>query len=187
MTKLKPWITKKSKIVHKTPWIEVIEDTCLAGDTELEYTYTKRVDEGPVIIAEENDGSIWLVQQYRHPIKKIIWQLPAEGKMPKESWVAAAKRGLEEELKFEANEWKNLGEYFTDPGGLEQKYQIFIATSLKAKDDGDHHNDNEVEELRIKNFSKKEIDQMISNGEICDNWTLAGLYLFDRYKSKNQS
>ncbi len=184
MSKLKPWIIKKSKVIHKTPWIEIIEDTCLADETELTYTYTKRVDEGPVIIAEENDGSIWLVQQYRHPIKKVLWQLPAEGKLPNESWKEAAKRGLGEELQLEAQQLLNLGEYFTDPGGLEQKYQLFVATDLITKNLEPHHQNDEIEELCIKNFSREEIDQMISSGKICDNWTLAGLYLFDRYKSK---
>mgnify|MGYP003784726697 FL=1 len=72
MSQLKPWNIKNTRIIHKTPWIEVIEDTCLANDTELKYTYTRKIDEGPVIVAKEHDGSIWLVQQYRHPIKRII-------------------------------------------------------------------------------------------------------------------
>jgi ADP-ribose pyrophosphatase len=180
----KPWITRESKVIHKTKWIEIIEDTCLNNEAEFKYTYAKKVDEGPVIIAEENDGSIWLVQQYRHPIKKIIWQLPIEGKLLNESWDAAAKRGLKEELQIEAKKWKNLGEYYPDPGFLEQKYQIYIATDL-VRDDSTklQHLADEPEDLNVRNFSRKEIDEMISNGEICDNWTLAGLYLFDRHKS----
>lgn len=182
---LKPWVIKKSKIIHKTRWIEVIEDTCLADTTELIYTYTKRVDEGPIIIAEESDGAIWLVQQYRHPVKKILWQLPAEGKLPSEPWIDAAKRGLQEELQLTAEKWENLGEYFPDPGGLEQKYQLFVARELEwSKNTQKHTEDGEVEDLRIQKFSRKAIDTMILNGELCDNWTLAALYVFDRYKEK---
>jgi len=35
---------------------------------------------------------------------------------------------LREELKLDAKKWENLEEFFTDPGGLEQKYQLFVAS-----------------------------------------------------------
>ena len=45
-TKLNPWVIVNSKVVHKTPWMEVIEDECAVDDKTLTYTYTRRVD-GP--------------------------------------------------------------------------------------------------------------------------------------------
>jgi ADP-ribose pyrophosphatase len=185
--KIKPWKVIKSKVIHKTSWNEIIEDTCLSNHTEFKYTYTKRIDEGPIIIPLENDGSIWLVRQYRHPIKKIIWQLPAEGKLSNESWIDAAKRGLKEELQLEAKQWVNLGQYFNDPGGLEQKYQLYLATDFVQNHEiSTVMNNDDTEILQIKNFSRAEIDKMIESGDICDNWTLAGLYLLDRYRAANK-
>lgn len=184
-TKLQPWQVTNSKVVHQTPWIEVIEDTCQAQDQELHYTYTKRVDEGPLIIAETAEHKLWLVRQYRHPIRKIIWQFPAEGKISGESWEAAAARGLREELHLEAKRWQSLGEFHPDPGGLQQKYQAFLAQDLKSIEQGEvHHVADEVEELERHAFSRTEIDALIDRGEICDNWTLAGLYLYDRYQCR---
>ncbi len=182
-TQLQPWEVLNSKVIHKTPWIEIVEDECLVENKKLTYTYTRRVDEGPLIIAEEKDETVWLVRQYRHPIKKIIWQFPVEGKFPNESWEDAAQRGLKEELQLVATEWKNLGQFYVDPGGLDQKYQVYFANGLlKSKGDHSKHNENEIENLEIQNFSRKEIDQLINTGELCDNWTLAGLFLYDRYK-----
>lgn len=180
---LQPWKILTSKIVHLTPWTDVIEDKCLADDKELTYTYSKRIDEGPLIIAEDSDQKIWLVRQYRHPIKKIIWQFPAEGKYEKETWEEAARRGLSEELQFKAKNWHDLGLFYVDPGGLEQKYHAYLATELsKAETSEVHQNGEEVENLEIQSFSREEIDHLIKTGELCDNWTLSGLFLYDRYK-----
>ncbi len=180
---LNVWKIVNSKIIHSTPWIEIIEDKCLSDTKDLTYTYSRRVDEGPLIIAEDKDQNLWLVRQYRHPIKKIIWQFPAEGKYKDESWEQAARRGLEEELQFKAEKWFDLGQFYVDPGGLDQKYHAFLASGLtKTQSSNFHHDDEEVENLEVQSFSREEIDDLIKTGELCDNWTLSGLFLYDRYK-----
>ena len=182
-TNLKPWKITNTKIIHQTPRIQIKEDACQAGEQNLEYTYTKRVDEGPLIIAEDADQKIWLVRQYRHPIKKIIWQFPAEGKLPEENWQTAAERGLHEELNLQAEHWHHLGLFHPDPGGLEQQYHAYLATHLTpAPEPADHHGSQEVENLEVHSFSRSEIDMLIDSGELCDNWTLAGLFLYDRFR-----
>lgn len=176
-----PWTVSGTKIIHATSWIEIKEDACSADGKNFNYTYTRRIDEGPLIIAQAADQKLWLVQQYRHPIKKIVWQFPSEGKLAGESWQQAAERGLSEELQLVATDWKDLGTFYPDPGGLEQKYHAFMATGLStAEKIVQNHAEDEVEQLRIQAFTLTEIDQMISTGEICDNWTLAGLYLYQR-------
>lgn len=187
-TKLSPWQVIRTKIIHATPWIEVKEDTCLADGTELTYTYTRRIDEGPLIIAEDQDEKLWLVRQYRHPIKKIIWQFPAEGKHPAESWQAAAQRGLGEELGLLAQTWHDLGTFFVDPGGLEQKYHAYLATGLSQTNEFATYRPEDVtEKLEVTAFSRPQIDDLIAHGAICDNWTLTGLFLYDHYKAKQSS
>jgi 8-oxo-dGTP pyrophosphatase MutT (NUDIX family) len=180
-TNLKPWQILSSKIVHKTPWIEIVADQCLVDGKELTYTYTRRVDEGPLIIAEENDGRIWMVRQYRHPIKKIVWQFPVEGKFPEETWEQAAVRGLQEEVHRDATTWSDLGLFYPDPGGLDQRVHVFVATGLSKTAVPTDHDGGEVENLEIACFSRAEIDKLIKSGEICDNWTLGGLFLYERY------
>ncbi len=188
-TSLTPWTTTSTKSIHKTPWIEVVEDTCQVGAQETQYTYTRRVDSGPVIVPVTADKKLWMVRQYRHPIKKIIWQFPAEGTMPGESWEQTAVRGLAEELQMTAQKLIDVGEFHPDPGGLDQAYHLFIAKGLSPlnsteADREKFHTDEqhkEHEELEKRAFSLQEIDTLIESGEICDNWTLAGLYLFNRY------
>lgn len=183
-TSLKPWQVVSSTIIHQTPWTEILEDQCLTEDNkQLTYTYSRRVDAGPMMIAEEADGRLWLVRQYRHPIKKIIWQFPAEGKFAHESWEQAAKRGLAEELHLEAKNSQDLGVVHVDPGGSDQAFHVFLATNLESLSPTEEasHLD-EVEDLEIGCFSRKEIDDLITSGEFCDGWSLSSLFLYDRYK-----
>ncbi len=173
------WKVVNSKIVYKTPWNEIIEDTCEVHGRKLTYTYMRRIDEGPLIIPEDEDKSLWMVRQYRHPIRKAIWQFPVEGKLKRESWKDAALRGLKEEMGLKANKIYDIGQFYPDPGGLMQKYHIYLAKQLSPVDSIKDHK--EVEELEVQKFSKSQIDGMIKTGDICDNWTLTALYLYDRY------
>jgi ADP-ribose pyrophosphatase len=179
-TKQQIWKVINSRIIHKTDWLEFKEDECLLpSNKKITYTYARRVDEGPIIIATEQNF-IWLVSQYRHPIKKCVWQFPAEGKKPGESWEQAAQRGLQEEIGKRANKLVDLGQYYPDPGSLQQKTHYFLATELiNSKKQGDE------DDLQKGLFSLKEINQMIDKGEIVDNWTLSGLYLYNRFYAKS--
>lgn len=179
---IKSWEVKNTKIIHVTPWVEILEDTCVADGAQVTYTYTRRVDEGPLIIAEDTQG-LWMVKQYRHPIKKIIWQFPVEGKHQNESWEDAAQRGINEELGVIAQSLTELGVFYPDPGGLQQKFKMYLAQDLRPTITPKHADqDDEVEDLEIACFSREEIDRLIHQGEICDNWTLSALFIFDRYK-----
>lgn len=186
-TKLAAWKIISSKIVHATPWVEVIADTCEADNKAITYTFVKRVDEGPLIIAEDANQKLWLVRQYRHPIGKIVWQFPVEGKLQNESWEQAAARGLQEEIKLTAQNWHDLGQFYVDPGGSNQKYHAYLATNLTKNLSASVLHDDEVESLEIQSFTRKEIDALIDTGELCDNWTLAALFLYDRHKRKIES
>jgi ADP-ribose pyrophosphatase len=53
-----------------------------------------------------------LIRQFRSPIKKEIWEIPA-GKLDKgEKPEVGAKRELKEETGYEAKELKKIGEFF---------------------------------------------------------------------------
>lgn len=178
------WKVLHSKIIHSTPWIQLIEDACDVDGKTVVYTYLKRVDEGPLVIPETANGKLWMVRQYRHPIKKVLWQFPVEGKLKDESWEEAAQRGLQEELQLSAGTLKNLGHYYPDPGSLDQKFMVFLAQDLLPVLTEHHHSSTEVEDLEIASFSRNEIHQLIESGDIADNWTLAALYLYDRSRAK---
>lgn len=182
--KIQPWDITNSRIAYQTPWTRIHEDEFVAHGEKGVYSYAERIDEGPMIIAEEANNKLWLVKQYRHPIRKVVWQFPAEGMHEKETWEEAARRGVREELQREAKNVIDIGTSYIDPGGSQQKAHFFMATGLEIITQVKKHESSpgEIEDLEIACFSLKEIDALVLSGDICDNWTFAGLYLYSKYK-----
>ena len=72
-----------------------------------------------------------LIEQYRHPLGRRLWELPA-GLMDVDGEPAqtAAARELFEETGFAAEYWSVLVDVATSPGFTEETVRIFLATDL---------------------------------------------------------
>jgi ADP-ribose pyrophosphatase len=93
---------------------------------------------GAVAVAALNDaGELFMIRQYRHPVRKFLWELPAGlTDMAGESNLDAAKRELAEEAGLQASTWQSLQTFHTTPGGNDESIEIFVATELsEAKTD----------------------------------------------------
>lgn len=126
---------------------------------------------GVVIVAETNE-QILMVQQFRYPTKEILYELPA-GKLDKgnEDILSAAKRELEEETGFIAQNWESIGFIWTSPGFCNEKLYLFKATNLTYK--GQHLDEGEI--LNYIAIDKDKVFEMVKNGEINDAKTIAAL------------
>jgi ADP-ribose pyrophosphatase len=71
---------------------------------------------GAVAIVPLLDGKVLLVRQYRAPIDKEIWELPAGTIEPGEEPLECAKRELEEETGYRAREWRKWRSSTPPPG-----------------------------------------------------------------------
>lgn len=83
------------------------------------------------VLAEDAEGRILLIKQYRHPIGYRDWELPAglldvHGEQPE----AAARRELAEEADLEARDWSQLCTFFSSPGGSSETITIYRARDL---------------------------------------------------------
>ncbi|WIB15084.1 NUDIX hydrolase [Curtobacterium sp. MCPF17_050] len=85
------------------------------------------------VYAEDDEGRVLVIQQYRHPVQLRDWELPAglldqEG----EDHLTAAKRELAEEADVEADEWQHLLRYNTSSGGSNEFIEVYRATGVRA-------------------------------------------------------
>jgi 8-oxo-dGDP phosphatase len=80
-----------------------------------------------VLVLDEEDRILTL-RQYRHPVRRIMWELPA-GLLdkPGEPPLAAAQRELYEEAHLEATEWRVLVDYFSSAGSSNEAIRVFLA------------------------------------------------------------
>lgn len=94
-----------------------------------------------VAVRHGQDGGgdeVMLVRQYRRPVDRYLWELPAglldvAGEGP----LATAKRELAEEARLTARTWHLLGDVCTSPGISEEMCRIFLAEDAEPVSDTD--------------------------------------------------
>ena len=74
------------------------------------------------IVPLTDDGKVIVERQFRYPLNQVITEIPA-GKLDSktEDRLAAAKRELEEETGFTADEWIDLGNYYPAAAYCDEK------------------------------------------------------------------
>jgi ADP-ribose pyrophosphatase len=124
-----------------------------------------------VIIPYLPDGRIILVRQYRHAVRKSLWELVAGGMEPGETPRQCAHRELVEETGYRARVVKPLIEFYPSPGIVSEKMHLFAARGLtpaKGQPDAD-------ERIETGAFTISELMDMVRENQIQDAKTLVGL------------
>jgi 8-oxo-dGTP pyrophosphatase MutT (NUDIX family) len=90
------------------------------------------VHPGAVAIAALDEAArILMVRQYRHPVGRLLWELPAGLRdVPGEPLLATAERELLEETGYRAQDWLVLADFFTSPGITTERIRMFLARGL---------------------------------------------------------
>ncbi len=74
---------------------------------------------------------VLVLHQYRHPVRRRLWELPAGLLDENESALAAAKRELEEETHLQARDWRVLLDAYTSPGISDEAVRIYLARDVR--------------------------------------------------------
>lgn len=126
-----------------------------------------------VIVALDDDQRVYLVRQYRHAIGSMLLELPAGTLEPGEEPLEAAKRELREEVGITGERWSYLGSFFSSPGFLNEKLDVFLAEDLTpCESDPDFD-----EELTVVTMRLSEL--VTRPAETPDAKTLAALHLLE--------
>ena len=129
-----------------------------------------------------NYQEVVLIKQYRHAIRKFIWEIPAGTLDPNESPINCARRELIEEIGYSATDWHQLGTITPLPGCSDERIHIFLALDLKpAQQELD---DDEM--INVHKMDLSEAMQMILAGEISDGKTISGLFLASHWLDRKR-
>jgi ADP-ribose pyrophosphatase len=131
-----------------------------------------------VIIPVTSDGKIILVRQYRAPLGRWAWELPAGSLKPRENVESAARRECHEEIGLIPGTLEKLGAFYPTPGYCDEEMNFFRVSDLREPtDDDDAAEPDEDEDIETKAYSRDELWSMIRRGEIIDLKTVAALTL----------
>lgn len=122
-----------------------------------------------------NDNKIVLVKQYRYPIKKVTFEIPA-GKLcgKRDKPLQRIRRELKEETGYTAKKIIHLVDFWPTPAFSNEMLKIYLATGLKkgkSKPDED-------EFLKIKKISLSHACKMIKKGQIKDAKTIIAIQMY---------
>jgi len=168
--------TLASREVYRNPWMRVREDEILRSNGKKGIYGVVEKDEAAIIIPLDK-GRVWLVEQFRYTIQERAMELPQGGwEMEIDSPEELARGELKEETGLNAAEMIYLGWLWIAYGFNRQKHHVFLASGLT---ESEKEPDPEEHDLVIHNVSVEEFEQLMVEGVIRDNCTVAawGLYL----------
>lgn len=162
-----------SKILFDHPWARIIVDTIQHHGIEQPYFYLASPVEAVATIGLSPQEEIILTRQYRHPVGKVIYDLPAGRLEPGEEPMDGARREFEEETGYYPNHIEWLGYYNQFPGTLRAATNLFFAKDLVPT----HQSLDVGEELDIQLKAIPEVLSMVLKGEIIDGSLQLGFLL----------
>ena len=132
---------------------------------------------GAVAVAAVNDaGEIAMVHQYRHAVKRRLWELPAGLLDVKdESGLAGAQRELVEEAGLKAAQWSVLADIVTSPGFCEETARVYLAQDLTEVERPEAFGDEEAD----MDFAWIKLDAAVAKvlaGEINNSIAVTGIF-----------
>lgn len=141
--RIEPRPVRETRLVYRGRVWDVRRDTVDLGEAgAVERDYVEHTGAVAVLALRQDRGldEILMVQQYRHPVRALEWELPAglldvEGEPPQE----AAARELAEEADLVARRWDVLVDYVSSPGGMSEALRIFLARDLADVPVADRH------------------------------------------------
>ncbi len=157
-------------------FIKVVEEDVVLPDGRPSKRFGLRHGGAAGMIALGADGTVILERQWRHPLRRAFWEIPAGKLDPGEAEIDCAKRELVEECGIHAEKWTRLGELNNAIGYSNERIVVYLAEDLtygrQELDDGEH--------LEVVRVDLKEALDMCADGRITDVKTIVGLFWLER-------
>lgn len=128
-----------------------------------------------------SDNRVVMLKQYRHALKKVIWEIPAGTLDPEEKVLDCAKRELIEETGYSAGQWHRLGEITPVPGYSNERIHIYLARDLQSVE----QNLDADEIIQVQEVEIQKALEMIGGGCIQDAKSIAGLLMASGWLEKS--
>lgn len=170
------WRKLSTQSVLRTPYYGVRLDRLRhPRGHELDYYVIEFARQAVGVVPVNEDGEVLLVQQWRHPVEKLTWSIPAGAIEQGESPADAAARELREEAGHAPGNLEPLYRYHPTIGVADQTFHIFLARGVT---DLGTPPDNEIHATRF--FTRTAVNDLLDRNEVLDGMSLTALLMWLR-------
>ncbi|GAA2847545.1 NUDIX hydrolase [Streptosporangium fragile] len=132
------WKTVSSAEHFRGRVITAVTDAVVMRDGEVVNRDYVRHPGSVAVVALDDRGRVLMIRQYRHPVRRLLWELPAGLRdVEDEPLHVGAARELAEEAGYRAATWHTLVDAFTSPGMTDERTRIFLARDLEPIPEGE--------------------------------------------------
>ena len=127
------------------------------------------------VLALDSRDRVLMIRQYRHPVGRQLWEIPAGLRdVTGEALADTARRELLEETGHAASEWHALVDSYASPGITTERIRIFLARGVEAAE-SDYERLGEEKFLRTEWVPLAEAVQAALAGRLHNGATIQGV------------
>jgi len=165
-----------TRLVYEGRMLTVREDAVLLPDGKTARREWIQHPGAVVMIPMLDERTVLLERQYRYPLQRHFYELPAGKIEPGEEPLATAKRELVEECGYTAASWQHLTTLHPCIGYADERIELFLARDLTHV--GHAHDDGEF--LEVVPLALSTALEWVKSGRITDVKAVIGLLWMDR-------
>jgi 8-oxo-dGTP pyrophosphatase MutT (NUDIX family) len=167
-----PWKRRSRTRCYENAWIDVEHDEVITpAGTEGIYGVVHFKNLAIGVIPLEDDGSTWLVGQYRYPHRSYSWEIPEGGGPLDADPEVSARRELREEVGLEARDLQLILEMDLSNSVTDERSLIYVARGLSPCAPSPE----DTEQLALRRLPFDELYRGVLGGLYRDSLTVAGV------------
>jgi ADP-ribose pyrophosphatase len=174
-----------TETVYEGPIVSLVKDTVTMPGGGTSVRDVVHHPGAVAVVALDDAGRVVLLEQYRHPVGRHLWELPAglrdaDGEAPLET----AKRELAEEVRLAAERWSLLVTDYSSPGFCDEQVIVYLAEGLSAADvpDGFQARHEELD-MTVERVPLDEAVQWVFEGTVRNGAAVIGLLAAAQFRA----
>jgi ADP-ribose pyrophosphatase len=128
------------------------------------------------VLALDEHGRVLLIRQYRHPVGRLLWEIPAGLRdVQGEPALTTAKRELWEETGHAASQWHVLADCYSSPGISTERLRIFLARGVTVATGPAYQASHEEKHLIVSQVALEKAVSLVLAGDLHNGVAAIGI------------